>query len=365
MNFSAADHLHMASALRLAENGLQTTHPNPRVGCVIAQQDAVVGQGWHRCAGEPHAEILALREAGRSARGATAYVTLEPCCHHGRTGPCTEALIDAGIARVVAAMPDPFDQVAGLGLERLRAAGIVVDTGLMAEKARWLNRGFISRCERQRPWVRLKLAVGIDGRTALQNGASQWISGAAARQDVQNWRARASAVMTGIGTLLADRPRLNVRLDGVERQPDRIVVDSHWQSPADAPILVPPGRVMIAGLEHAPVPEPLAAAGCELIPLPAVDSKPSLAALFGVLAQRGINELQVECGARLAGALMRQRYVDELLLYMAPRAMGDPAKGMFDIGPLTAMTETAGFGWHDIRKIGGDLRLRLLPKQVS
>lgn len=348
----------MARALQLAARGLYTTTPNPRVGCVIVKDGAVIGEGWHQRAGEPHAEVHALAAAGAAARGATAYVSLEPCSHHGRTPPCTEALIRAGVARVVAAMRDPNPMVAGDGIGMLTLAGIQAEVGLLEADARALNAGFISRMSRQRPWVRLKTAATLDGKTALANGQSQWITGAAARADVQRLRARACAILTGSGTVLADDPRMTVREFDIGRQPLRVVVDSALRTPASAAIL--PALVVC---HHADAAQRAALedAGAEVIELPATDGRVDLAALLVALAQRGINEVHVEAGAGLNGALLAAGLVDEWIAYVAPMAVGDTARGLFAHPPLIALTDAARFQLADVRQIGGDLRLTLRP----
>jgi len=348
----------MARALQLAARGLTTTSPNPRVGCVIVRDGIVVGEGWHERAGTPHAEVHALKQAGEAARGATVYVTLEPCSHHGRTPPCAEALIDAGVARVVAAMTDPNPLVAGGGISMLTLAGIAAEVGLMEAEARALNPGFVSRMTRQRPWVRLKTASTLDGKTALANGASQWITGEAARTDVQRLRARACAILTGSGTVLTDDPRMNVRDFDIGRQPLRVVVDSTLRTPPDAAIL--PALIVCHHAEPARR-ATLEQAGAEVIELPGVDGRVDLPALLALLAQRGVNELHVEAGAALNGALLKARLVDEWVAYMAPLAVGDDARGLFAIPPLTTLADAARFTLADVRQIGGDLRLTLLP----
>ena len=356
--FSVADHAHMARALQLAAKGLYTTTPNPRVGCVIVKDGHVIGEGWHQRAGTPHAEIHALKAAGNAARGATAYVTLEPCSHHGRTPPCAEALVQAGVARVVAAMSDPNPLVAGGGISMLTLAGIQAEVGLMENEARALNPGFISRMTRQRPWVRLKTASTLDGKTALANGASQWITGEAARADVQKLRARACAILTGSGTVLADNPRMNVRDFDIGRQPLKVIVDSTLRTPVDAAIL----PALIA-CHHA---EPAARAaleqvGAEVVELPGTEGRVDLAALLTLLSQRGINELHAEAGAALNGALLAAGLVDEWVAYMAPMAVGNDARGLFAHHPLTQLADAAQFRLSDVRQIGDDLRLTLLP----
>jgi len=357
--FSAADHAHMARALQLAARGLYTTSPNPRVGCVIVQHGLVVGEGWHERAGTPHAEVNALKAAGDAARGATVYVTLEPCSHHGRTPPCAEALVNAGVGRVVAAMTDPNPLVAGGGISMLTLAGIEAEVGLMEAEARALNPGFISRMTRQRPWVRLKTASTLDGKTALANGASQWITGEAARADVQRLRARACAILTGSGTVLADNPRMNVRDFDIGRQPLRVVVDSALRTPADAAIL----PALIACHHADPAARAaLERAGAEIVELPGLDGRVDLLALLTLLAQRGINELHFEAGATLNGKLLAAGLVDEWMAYVAPMAVGDDARGLFSQPPLTTLADAARFRLADVRQLGEDLRLTLLPK---
>jgi len=348
----------MARALQLAARGLFTTTPNPRVGCVIVKDGRVVGEGWHERAGSPHAEIHALKAAGEAARGATVYVTLEPCSHHGRTPPCAEALVNAGVARVVAAMRDPNPLVAGSGIDMLTLAGIAAETGLMEAGARALNPGFISRMTRQRPWLRLKTASTLDGKTALANGASQWITGEAARADVQALRARACAILTGSGTVRADNPRMNVRDLDIGRQPLRVIVDSGLRTPADAAVL--PALVACHHADPA-ARAALEAAGAEVIELPGAEGRVDLAALLAVLAQRGVNELHVEAGAALNGALLAAGLVDEWVAYLAPMAVGDTARGLFAQPPLASLADAARFRLTDVRQLGSDLRLTLLP----
>jgi diaminohydroxyphosphoribosylaminopyrimidine deaminase/5-amino-6-(5-phosphoribosylamino)uracil reductase len=353
----------MASALRLAEQGLTTTHPNPRVGCVIAKHGVVCGQGWHRKAGDSHAEVYALENAGVRAIGATAYVTLEPCSHHGRTSPCTEALISAGIKRVVCAIQDPNPKVAGSGITQLEAAGIEVECGLMGAQAEALNQGFLKRMRSGMPWVRVKMAQSLDGHIALANGTSQWISGPQARDDVQQWRARSAAILTGVGTVLADNPSLNVRNHENARQPLRVIADSHWRTPADAKMLSDGGgAVLIAGLDEHPVPPLLAASTAELCALPASNGLVDLTALLEVLGRRGINEVQVEAGSMLAGSLLAQQLIDELLIYQAPILLGGGAVSPFATPRLDNMNHRVHLKWLDSRRIGDDLRLRLRPE---
>jgi len=347
----------MVRALRLAERGLYATTPNPRVGSVIVQHGEIVGEGYHERAGEPHAEVRALQRAGERARGATVYVSLEPCSHHGRTPPCADALVQAGVGRVVAAMRDPNPLVAGQGLQRLRAAGIAVETGLCEEEARELNVGFVSRMTRQRPWLRVKTAASLDGRTALANGQSQWITGEAARRDGHRWRARSCAVMVGIGTLLADNPRLTVREIKTPRQPLRIVIDRGLAIPLDAHILEG-GNVLIASAhsERDKV-RRLEELGAEVLWLPNAEGKVDLGAVMRELARRELNEVLVESGSRLNGALIRTGVVDELIVYLAPHLLGDSARGMFDLGELTALDQRIELTIRDVRRFDADLRV--------
>ena len=374
--FTAQDSVWMAQALRLAERGLYTTSPNPRVGCVLVRDGDIVGEGWHERAGEPHAEVLALRAAGEAARGATVYVTLEPCSHHGRTPPCADALIAAGIARVTVAVQDPNPRVAGQGIAKLRAAGIEVECGLMEAAARELNIGFFARMTRGTAWLRSKIAMSLDGRTALANGVSQWITGEAARQDVQHWRARSCAVLTSINTVLADDARLNVREIETARQPLRVVLDSQLRIPLNARILnggcervvaEPPGAprrppcggnvLIYTAVRNAEKSEALEKAGASVCVLPDSKGQVDLAGMLGDLAQRGCNEVLVEAGSTLNGALLRAGLVDELLLYLAPQLLGDAARGMAQLGELTCLDQRVDLKWQDVRQIGNDLRI--------
>lgn len=355
---NAADAQFMARALQLAAQGLYTTHPNPRVGCVIVKDGRVVGEGAHLVAGEAHAEVHSLHAAGARARQATAYVTLEPCCHQGRTPPCTQALITAGIARVVAAMEDPNPRVAGKGAAQLRAAGIAVDVGLMQTEAERLNPGFIRRMRTGRPFVRSKLAISLDGRTALQNGVSRWITGEAARADVQHWRARSAAILTGIGTVLADDPALNVRAFPQRIQPLRIVVDSRLEMRPQAKMLQLEGRTVIATASRDETRiAALQAQGAEILPLAADSAGIDLAALLVELATREINEVWVEAGARLNGALLTERLIDELVIYLAPHILGNDARGMFALPALTDMAHRTALTITDVRRVGDDWRI--------
>ncbi|MDE2090099.1 MAG: bifunctional diaminohydroxyphosphoribosylaminopyrimidine deaminase/5-amino-6-(5-phosphoribosylamino)uracil reductase RibD, partial [Gammaproteobacteria bacterium] len=361
---STDDYVYMTRALALAERGLYTTDPNPRVGCVLVRGGRIVGEGWHRRAGEPHAEVLALRQAGEHARGATAYVTLEPCCHHGRTPPCSDALIHAGVARVVAAMEDPNSRVAGKGLQQLAQAGIEVACGLLAAQAEALNPGFYMRMRHGRPFVRGKLAMSLDGRTAMADGASRWITGEAARRDVQRLRARSSAVLTGIGTVLADDPALSVRLEQSAgaapdlRQPLRVVLDTHLRLPETARVLQGPGRALIVtAVERAAARERLARAGAEIASAPVNEGAVDLAAVMSLLARREVNEVLLEAGARLSGAMLRAGLIDELVIYMAPHLMGDRARGLFHLPGLERMDQRIGLEIVDVRAVGEDWRI--------
>lgn len=364
---------YMTRAIELARRGLYTTQPNPRVGCVLVRDGAVVGEGWHRKAGEPHAERNALADAGDNARGATAYVTLEPCSHHGRTPPCADGLIEAGVARVVAAMVDPNPQVAGQGMARLAAAGIETHTGVLQADAAALNPGFIKRMTCGRPYVRCKLAMSLDGRTAMASGESQWITGAAARKDVQRLRARSDAIVTGIGTVLADDPSMNVRLSAPElpgvgsddylRQPLRVVLDSRLRMPASAKMLSLPGDTLVLtcveDLAHG---VELASAGAEVLSLPASDGELSLPAVLDELGRRQVNEVLVEAGPVLAGAALAAGLIDELIVYLAPHIMGDAARGLFHLPGLERMADRVPLKITDIRAVGDDWRITARPQ---
>lgn len=347
----------MAQALRLAERGLYTTSPNPRVGCVLVRDGNVIGEGWHERTGKPHAEVHALQAAGEAARGATAYVTLEPCSHHGRTPPCADALIQAGMTRVVAAVQDPNPQVAGQGIAKLRAAGMEVECGLMEATARELNIGFFARMTRGAPWVRSKIAMSLDGRTALNNGESKWITGEAARQDVQRWRARSCAVLTGIGTVLADDPQLNVRGIETSRQPLRAVVDSRLQMPPSARLLQQSGAVIYTATQDAQKIAALEQAGARVVVQPDANGQVDAAAVLRDLVAQGCNEVLVEAGSKLNGALLKAGLVDELVLYFAPQLLGDMARGMARLGELTSLEQRIGLEWQDVRHVGRDLRI--------
>ncbi len=353
----------MAQALRLAQKGEYTCRPNPRVGCLIVRSGEIVGQGWHKKAGQAHAEVVALRDAGELARGATVYVTLEPCCHHGRTGPCTRALIDAGVARVVIAMQDPNPEVAGKGIRALQRAGIETELGLLEAQARALNPGFILRMQENRPFVRCKLAMSLDGRTAMASGQSQWITGPEARHDVQHLRARSCAILTGTGTVLADDPSLTVRLESVQCDPDftqplRVILDPNLSTPPDARILAQPGRtVIVSNTDDAEIVDKLTAAGAEIICHPDGGQMIDLAELMRYLAERQINEVLLETGATLSGAMLQAGLIDELIVYMAPHLMGNRARGLFDLPALELMEQRIGLEIKDIRAVGRDWRI--------
>lgn len=367
MSQSGLDRQRLLEALALAESVIGLTDPNPRVGCVIGHADGrVLGRGATQQAGGPHAEVMALRDAaalGHDARGATAWVTLEPCAHHGRTPPCCDALVAAGIARVVVGAHDPFPQVNGAGSARLRAAGIVVNEagGDLAAACREINIGFFSRVERGRPWVRLKAAASLDAVTALADGRSQWITGAEARADGHAFRRRAGAVLSGIGTVLHDDPRLDVRLVPTPRQPLRIVLDPRWRTPPSARLFEAEGPVLIVGATPpGAAAEALAARGAELMALPGPKGRIDLAALLPLLAGRGVNELHVEAGARLNSAWLAAGLVDELLLYLAPTLLG-AGLPLAQLAPPATLAEAPRWRWHEVAPVGADLRLRLRP----
>ena len=352
--FSEFDGAMMRRALELAERGLYSSTPNPRVGCVITRNQGIVGEGWHEKAGLPHAEALALQAAGAAAHGATVYVNLEPCSHYGRTPPCAGALINAGVVRVVAAMRDPNQQAAGGGAA-LAGAGIRFEHGLLADEARELNIGFVSRVTRGRPWVRLKVAATLDGRTALGDGTSQWITGAEARRDGHRWRARACALLTGIGTVNTDDPRLTVREVQTTRQPLRVVVDSRLETPPAARILEGGNVLIFAGAAGRPPP------GAELVVMPNERRKVDLPRMLEELARRGVNELHVEAGFRLNGSLVREGCVDEYLLYLNPSFLGDAAQGMLDLPAFNSIDQRLKLKIASLERLGEDLRLLARP----
>ena len=349
----------MQRALRLAQKGLYSTDPNPRVGCVLVKDGNIVGEGWHKKTGEAHAEVLALRQAGNDAKAATAYVTLEPCSHMGKTPPCAEALVQAEVSRVVVAMQDPNPLVAGQGLRRLQDSGIEVKSGLMETQARALNPGFIKRMETGLPYVRVKMAMSLDGRTAMASGESQWITGQAARQDVQLLRARSSAILTGIGTVLSDDPSMNVRLSAQElnvdevRQPLRVVLDSGLRFPAKAKIAEVEGDVLIMTTSRNDVDN--------AVQLAEKNGHVDLNAALNYLAEQEINEIHVEAGAILSGAFLQQQLVDEIVVYMAPHIMGDEARGLFALPGLSKMKDRISLDIQDVRMLGKDLRITAKP----
>lgn len=352
----------MASVIQLARSNRLAPPPNPAVGCVIVSADGghLLGQGHTQAAGGPHAEIMALRDAaaqGRSVAGATAYVSLEPCSHHGRTGPCCDALIAAGIKKVVASIADPNPLVSGHGFERLRAAGVEVEVGPGEQESRDLNIGFFSRMVRKTPWVRMKIAASLDGATALANGQSQWITSPEARADGHAWRARAGAVLTGIGTVLQDNPRLDVRLVETPRQPFRVIVDSLLQTPVDAKIFEAGGPVWIyTAVQGTPQEAALIARGATVTCLPDARGKVDLAAMMKDLARREINELHVEAGSKLNGSLVRERLVDEFLVYLAPKLLG-AGLGMASFGPLEQLSDAVALQFQSAERVGPDLRV--------
>lgn len=361
MSHSPVDQGLMQRALELAHAALYLTSPNPRVGCVLANpQGQVLGEGHTQAAGQAHAEVMALRDAlarGHDPRGCTAYVTLEPCAHQGRTGPCCEALTQAGVSRVVVAESDPNPLVSGRGLAHLKAHGVQVEVGLMAEQARALNLGFFHRMRTGRPWVRMKIAASLDGQTALTNGRSQWITGPEARADGHAWRARACAVLTGHGTIQEDDPLLDVRLVATPRQPTLVVVDSRLETPSNARLWGPAREVWVYGAQADTVStQRLSALGAEVRCLPNADGKVDLAAMIEDLGQRQINELHVEAGHKLNGSLLRAGWVDELLVYLAPKVLG-LGRGVAELGPLNRLEDALGFEWTEHERVGSDLRL--------
>jgi len=364
---SADDRRFMRRALDLAESGLYSTPPNPAVGCVLARWGQVVGEGFHARAGGAHAEVAALEDAGPAAAGATAYVTLEPCSHHGRTPPCVDALIAARVSRVVVAMRDPNPAVDGGGLARLGAAGIPTDVGLMSEAAAELNRGFVSRMTRGRPWVTLKLGASLDGRTALANGTSKWITGEPARADVQRLRARASAVVTGSGTVVADDPLLTARDPRFEmrgRRPLRVVLDSGLRTPPLAHVLSVAGPTLILTRDpDSPLAAPLREAGAAVESVPTGAGGLDLAAVLARLAALECNEVLVEAGPTLAGEFLRAGLADEIVVYLAPVVLGDTARGLFTLPAIERMCDRSEFEWRDVERVGDDLRLTLRPRR--
>ena len=355
--FSSTDHTYMSLALQLAEKGLYSTSPNPRDGCVIVRDGHVVGSGWHERAGQPHAEINALNAAGAAAQGSTVYVTLEPCSHHGRTPPCAEALIKAGITRLVTAMQDPNPLVAGKGGALMRQAGIAVEAGLMEAEARALNIGFITRMTCRRPWVRMKIAASLDGKTALNNGASQWITGDAARRDGHRLRARSCAVLTGIGTVLADNPQLTVRHVETFRQPLRVVVDSRLEIPVEARILRNGGELIFTATASEKKIAALRDVGARILVLPDKNDNVDLFAMMQTLADFEINEVLVEAGGKLNGSLISAGLVDELVIYLSPCLIGDAALGMLKLPELVDLAQKRTLKIYDLRTVASDIRI--------
>lgn len=362
--FTATDHELMTRALRLAERGAFTTKPNPMVGCVITHGDEVVGEGWHQRAGEPHAEILALQAAGARAKGATVYVTLEPCAHTGRTGPCADALIAAGVGKVIAAMRDPFPQVDGAGFDRLRAAGVEVQAGLLETQARQLNCGFISRVEHGRPWVRVKLGTSLDGRTAMANGDSKWITGEASRRDVHHWRARSGAILTGANTVLVDDPSLTVRLedDTAFVAPLRVVLDPGLATIARGRVREGDAPTLYLHAPDAKLPRDFAA---QHQAVPVARGVFDLHAVLQLLAERQVNEVLVETGATLAGAFLAAGLADEVLLYVAPVLLGDKARPLFAGLGIDEMAQRLHLQVVESRAIGEDMRLLLRSRKLA
>lgn len=360
MGLEQQDAFYMARAMHLARIGLYTTDPNPRVGCVLVKNGRIICEGWHQWAGQPHAEVEALHNATEDTKGATAYVTLEPCSHHGRTPPCCEALVKAGIKRVVAAMQDPNPKVSGNGLAYLKAAGIEVSSGVLEEDAQALNRGFIKRMTQNRPFVRSKLAMSLDGRTAMASGESQWITSPEARADVHRLRASSSAILTGINTVLADNPSLTARIEKEVVQPIRVVLDSTLKMPTDVRMASLPGRNLILTCsEDEAKKEVLQKVGFEVYNLPEHESRLDLAEVLTFLAGQEINEVLVEAGAVLNGALWAQNLVDEWIIYIAPKILGDQGKGIFYLPGIDHLSDCKEMKFKDIKQVGKDLKLTL------
>lgn len=358
LSFSVDDYKFMSRALFLAKKGIYTTSPNPNVGCVIVKEGEIVGEGWHEKAGEAHAEINALKQAGKNAEGATAYVTLEPCCHQGKTPPCSDALIKAKVKRVVAAMIDPHSKVAGQGLKQLESAGIVVEQGLLEEQSAELNLGFIKRMQKGLPYVRCKLAMSLDGRTAMASGESKWITSAAAREDVQRLRAKSSAILTGVGTVLADDPSMTVRIDGKTNQPLRVVVDTNLSMPANAKMLREKGKTVLmtcSADEYAA--EALKDAGADIYMMPYCNTSVDLESVLTQLSDMQINDVLLETGATLSGAMLQAGLIDELIIYMAPVLMGNEARGLFSLPGLDAMQDKIELDIIEQRIVGQDIRI--------
>lgn len=356
--FSPTDYVFMSTALRLAERGLYSTTPNPRVGCVIVRNEQIIGSGWHERAGQPHAEINALNIAGEAARGATAYVTLEPCGHYGRTPPCANALIDAGVAKVVIAMEDPNPLMSGRGYVLLQQAGITVQTGLLQAQAHALNVGFASRMLYKKPWIRLKVAASLDGKTALNNGTSQWITGEAARRDGHRWRARSCAIMTGMGTIKSDNPQLTVRHIQTSRQPKKVVVDGHLTIPLEAKLLQSEDVIIFtANTERQEKKSALSKLGARVVVLPNAEGSVDLEKMMTMLADFEMNEILVEAGSGLNGALVNAGLVDEMIIYLAPHLLGENAQGMIRLPEIASLEYKKTLAIQDLRMVGQDIRI--------
>lgn len=361
------DQFFMSHALKLAEKGLWSTAPNPRVGCVLVKDGKIIGEGWHQQAGQAHAEVIALKAAGEAAAGCTCYVTLEPCSHHGKTPPCVLALIKAKVSRVVIATYDPNPQVRGNGAAQLRTAGIQVDVGVLSQEAEKLNIGFFKRMNHNRPYVRCKLAMSLDGRTAMKSGESQWITGADARADVQGLRARSSAIMTGVGTVLFDDPSMTVRPDELRgnnflpepfRQPLRVIIDKHLSLPLDAKIINLEGDCLVfTANDNLELQKLLENKGVQVVYLPSNDDGVDFKAICQHLAEREINEVHLECGATLTGSMLKAGLIDELVIYMAPMLMGNQARGLFNLPELEKISDSYKLNIQDIRAIGKDWRI--------
>ncbi len=366
MSFSADDHKYMARALQLAKKGIYTTAPNPNVGCVLVKDGEVIGEGWHEKAGQAHAEINALKQAGINSEGATAYVTLEPCCHQGKTPPCTDALIKAKVKHVIAAMIDPHAKVAGKGLKQLESAGIYVQHGLLEEQAKELNSGFIKRMQKRLPYVRCKLGMSLDGRTAMASGESKWITSAAAREDVQRLRAKSGAILTGVGTVLADDPSMTVRLDNVDAQPLRVVVDTHLSMQSTAKMLKEQGKTVLmtcSADEH--VTQALKDAGADIHMMPYCNTSVDLKSVLQQLSDMQINDVLLETGATLSGAMLQAGLIDELIIYMAPVLMGNSARGLFALPGLEKMQDKIELDISDYRLVGKDIRITAKVKSLN
>lgn len=355
--FSAADYTFMAEAIRLAEKGLYTTSPNPRVGCVIVKNHQIIGRGWHEKAGQPHAEINALKQAASEVKGSTVYVTLEPCCHYGRTPPCTDALINAGIAKLIIAAQDPNPRVAGKGIKQLKAAGIEVQYGLLEAQANQLNSGFASRMTRQRPRITVKIASSLDGKIALANGDSQWITGEAARTDVHRLRARSCAILTGINTVKHDDPELSVRHVQTTRQPLRVILDNRLEIATNAKVLQKPGSLIFTTLQDNQKIDSLSEKGAQVIVLPSPTGKLNLVEVMSTLAELEINELFVEAGSTLSGALIENRLVDEIIIYFAPIVLGNHAQSMLNLPELASLSQKWQLEIKEIDKVGSDIKI--------